>query len=64
MNLIQDALDNHIASIVAAILVVLFGLVSLSRLPVQLTPEIERPKISINTSWRAAAPEEVEAEIK
>ena len=63
MNLIQDALDNHIAAIVAAILVVLFGLVSLSRLPVQLTPEIERPKISINTSWRAAAPEEVEAEI-
>jgi multidrug efflux pump subunit AcrB len=63
VNLIQDALDNHIAAIVAAILVVLFGLVSLSRLPVQLTPEIERPKISINTSWRAAAPEEVEAEI-
>ena len=63
MNLIRQALDNHIAALVAAILVILFGLVSLSRLPVQLTPEIERPTISINTSWRAAAPEEIEAEI-
>ncbi|HAJ92786.1 MAG TPA: AcrB/AcrD/AcrF family protein [Gammaproteobacteria bacterium] len=63
MNLIRQALDNHIAALVAVILVVLFGLISLSRLPIQLTPEIERPTISINTNWRAAAPEEVEAEI-
>ena len=63
MNLIRQALDNHIAALVAAILVILFGLVSLSRLPVQLTPEIERPSISVSTGWRAAAPEEVEAEI-
>jgi len=63
VNLIRQALDNHIAALVAAILVVLFGLVSLSRLPVQLTPEIERPTISVSTSWRAAAPEEIEAEI-
>ena len=63
MNLIRQALDNHIAALVAVILVVLFGLISLTRLPIQLTPEIERPTISVTTSWRAAAPEEVEAEI-
>jgi len=63
VNLIRQALDNHIAALVAVILVVLFGLISLTRLPIQLTPEIERPTISINTNWRAAAPEEVEAEI-
>jgi len=63
VNLIRQALDNHIAALVAVILVVLFGLISLTRLPIQLTPEIERPTVSINTNWRAAAPEEVEAEI-
>jgi multidrug efflux pump subunit AcrB len=63
VNLIRQALDNHIGALVAVILVVLFGFISLSRLPIQLTPEIERPAISVNTSWRAAAPEEVEAEI-
>jgi multidrug efflux pump subunit AcrB len=63
VNLIRQALDNHIAALVAVILIVLFGLISLTRLPIQLTPEIERPTISVNTNWRAAAPEEVEAEI-
>ena len=58
MSLIRQALDNHIAALVAVLLVILFGIISLSRLPIQLTPEIERPTISITTSWRAAAPEE------
>lgn len=44
-------------------LVILFGSVSLTRLPSQLPPEVERPTITINTDWRAAAPVEVEAEI-
>ena len=48
---------------VAVLLVVLFGALSLIRLPVQLTPEVEKPEITIRTDWRAAAPEEVEAQI-
>ena len=63
MSLQRYMLDNHIAALVAVLLVLLFGSVSLTRLPVQLTPEVERPTITINTGWRAAAPEEVEAEI-
>ena len=63
MNLQRYMLDNHIAALVAVLLVILFGSVSLVRLPVQLTPEVERPTITISTGWRAAAPEEVEAEI-
>ena len=49
--------------IVAGILVVIFGTLSLLRLPIQMTPEIERPEISISTPWRASAPNEVESEI-
>ncbi len=41
----------------------MFGGISLSKLPIQLTPEIQQPQITIWTSWRAAAPNEVEAEI-
>ena len=63
MNLSRYMLDNHVAALVAVLLVILFGAVSLFRLPIQLTPEVERPTITINTDWRAAAPEEVEAEI-
>ena len=57
------ALGNPIATFVGVLLVLLFGALSLSRLPVQLTPEVEKPEITIRTEWRAAAPEEVEAEI-
>ncbi len=57
------ALSNPVATLVAVLLAALFGIISLDRLPIQLTPEVEVPEITINTTWRAAAPEEVEAEI-
>jgi len=57
------ALDNPTAGLVAALLIILFGFLALRALPIQLTPEVERPEITITTSWRGAAPEEVEAEI-
>lgn len=63
MNLARPALGNPVAVIVAILLVLLFGVISLLRMPVQMIPNIERPIIEITTSWRAAAPEEVEAEI-
>ena len=63
MSWTRLALSNPTATLVGVLLVALFGGLSLSRLPVQLTPEVERPEITIRTGWRAAAPEEVEAEI-
>ncbi len=63
MTLTRLALGNPVAAFVAVLLVVLFGAIGLSRLPIQLTPEVEKPEITILTSWRAAAPEEIEAEI-
>ncbi len=63
MILTRLSLYNPVGVVVAVLLVFLFGVISLSRLPVQLTPEVEQPEITITTSWRAAAPNEVEAEI-
>ncbi|NIR31374.1 MAG: efflux RND transporter permease subunit [Gammaproteobacteria bacterium] len=63
MTLTRLALGNPVATLVAVLAAALFGAISLSRLPIQLTPEVEQPEITVRTSWRAAAPEEVEAEI-
>ena len=63
MNLTRLSLGNPVAVAVAVLLVLLFGLISLGRLPIQLTPEVQEPEITITTTWRAAAPEEVESEI-
>ena len=57
------ALSNPVAVIVACILVVIFGMISLFRLPIQMTPDITRPEITINTRWRASAPNEIESDI-
>ena len=63
MPLTRLALSNPVAVAVGCILLVIFGLLSLSRLPVQMTPNIDRPTITVSTGWRAAAPAEVESEI-
>ena len=63
MTLTRLSLGNPVAVIVAGILIAIFGTISLMSLPIQMTPEIERPEISIRTPWRAAAPNEVESEI-
>ncbi|MFK7816046.1 MAG: efflux RND transporter permease subunit [Gammaproteobacteria bacterium] len=63
MTFLRPALDNPVATLVACILVSIFGVLSLGQLPIQLTPEVEQPEIVVTTNWRAAAPEEVESEI-
>ncbi len=63
MNITRACLSNPVALLVAVLLMLIFGLISLFRLPIQLTPELEQPEITITTPWRAAAPNEVEAEI-
>ncbi len=63
MTLTRLCLGNPVAVMVAVILLLIFGAISLERLPVQLTPEVSEPEISITTRWRAAAPEEVESAI-
>ncbi len=63
MKLTRLALSNPVAVIAAILLVLLLGAAGLTRLPIQMIPDVERPYIQINTSWRAAAPEEVESDI-
>ncbi len=54
MTLTRVSLENPVAVVVAVLLVLLFGAISLQRLPVQLTPEVQDPEITISTTWRAA----------
>jgi len=63
VKLTEASLGNPVAVLVAVLLIALFGGISLDYLPVQLTPEIQEPQITITTTWRAAAPNEVEADI-
>ena len=63
MSMIQFAIRYPVTTTVGVILVVLFGIVSLSTLPVQLTPDVSKPEITVETRWQGASPYEVEREI-
>ena len=62
-GLIWIAIQRPITVIVGIVLVVLFGALSVVDLPIQLTPDIQTPTITINTGWPGAAPVEIETEI-
>ncbi len=63
MGLTRLCLKNPAAAAVILAIVTLLGIISITQLPVQLFPAIERPQISIQTEWRAASPREIESEI-
>lgn len=63
MNLIKLAIERPIAVIAAVIMVVLFGIIALQRIPIQMAPDVRQPVITVSTSWGGAAPAEVEREI-
>ena len=63
MKLVDTAIKKPVTVTVGAILLILFGLISLFKIPIQLTPNVDLPEISISTEWRGASPLEVEREI-
>ncbi|WP_028586046.1 efflux RND transporter permease subunit [Desulfogranum mediterraneum] len=63
MDIIRYALDKPVSVAVGVILVLLFGTLGLKQLPIQLTPDVETPQITVGTSWSGATPYEVEKEI-
>lgn len=63
MGFIERVIKLPVTVTVGALLIILFGFISLFRVPVQLTPDVEKPKISVRTVWPGASPQEVEKEI-
>lgn len=63
MQLINAFVQNPVKVAVGVLLTALFGVVALLRMPMQLTPEVQTPTITIETRWPGASPQEVEQEI-
>src|SRR5688500_15704937 len=63
MNLISSFVHNPVKVTVGVILVLLFGVLPMFSMPMQLTPEVQIPTLSIETVWPGASPQEVEREI-
>ena len=63
MSLINSSIRFPVTVIVGVLIAIIGGFVALRNVPIQLTPEVKRPIISVTTNWFGASPEEVEKEI-
>jgi hydrophobic/amphiphilic exporter-1 (mainly G- bacteria), HAE1 family len=59
MDIIRWSIQRPVSVTVGVILVVLFGLIGLGAIPIQLTPTVDRPIITVTTEWPGRSPEEV-----
>jgi len=63
MDPIRLAIERPVAVIAIVLMAVMFGALALSLIPIQLTPDVRKPVIEIETIWPGAAPAEIEREI-
>ena len=63
MKIIQDSIRFPVTTAVGVILLALFGGLALYRIPIQLTPTVDKPQIRVRTQWPGALPLEVERQI-
>ncbi|MDH3583671.1 MAG: efflux RND transporter permease subunit, partial [Phycisphaerae bacterium] len=63
MDLIRFAIDKPVTVSVGVLLIVLFGLLALSQIPVQMTPNLDTTVISVRTRWEGASPQEIERDV-
>lgn len=62
-GLLATLIQRPVTVAVGVMLVMLFGFLAVFDLPIQLTPDISRPTLTVRTVWRGASPEEIEAQI-
>ena len=63
MKLSEVSVQRPVLAAVLSLAILLFGLISLFRLPVREYPDIQEPVVSIVTVYRGASPQTVETEI-
>ncbi len=61
MNLVQFSTERRVTIAMVTILMVLFGLIGLSRLKVNLLPDLSYPTLTVRTEYTGAAPLEIES---
>ncbi len=63
MDLVRLAIQRPVGVVVAVLIVVMFGLIGVGAIPIQLTPTVDRPVITVSTFWPGRSPQEVVDEI-
>ena len=60
MNLARFALRNPITILMAVLMVIILGIISFTKMPVDMFPEITFPSITVATFYKGANPQDIE----
>lgn len=63
MDVIRFSIEKPVTVVVGVLLVLMFGLLGLNRMPYQLSPTVTEPEITVTTTWPGATPYEIERDI-
>lgn len=62
-RLIRFSLENRLFVVAAAVLLLIYGIVTVTSLPVDVLPDLNRPRVTIFLEANGMAPEEIENQI-
>jgi HAE1 family hydrophobic/amphiphilic exporter-1 len=60
MNISRFSVNRPVFTTMVVLIIIILGAISLSRLPVELMPDITFPTLSISTTYENASPQEIE----
>lgn len=63
MSWLESLVRSPVKVSVGVLIVLLFGGIALTSMPMQLTPDVEPPVITVSSRWRGASPSEIEKQI-
>lgn len=63
MDIVKASIQKPVSVIVGVILITMFGLIGLTRMPYQLSPNVVEPEITVETTWAGATPYEIERDV-
>src|SRR3989304_1703560 len=63
MSIYSNAVKNPVRTVMIFLAIIVFGVYSLSRLPIDLYPEVEFPFISVITTYQGASAQDIETNL-
>lgn len=63
MSITQVSVKSPVGVLVGVIFIVLFGTLCFYNISVQLTPDVDKPSVTVETRWPGASPYEIEREV-
>mgnify|MGYP003689789327 CR=1 FL=1 len=62
-GMIKLAIERPVAVMAMILMTVIFGVVAVQSIPIQMSPDIEKPVLDVRVRWNGASPSDVDREI-